>query len=101
MVKVGACEVLYHIDYVGRAVHLLDKNNGGRTLTNSIDPSWQKQFIYQEMLLTDILDFDWYCYATDGIVATYCNYNFNFIKDYSKLHAPYLDVMRQRGEYYK
>lgn len=101
MVKIDGCEILYHIDYVGKTVHLLDKNNGGRTLTNSLCDKWKKQFVFQEMLLTDVLDFDWFCYATDGIVCTFNNSNFEFVKDYTQLHKPYLEAMRQRGEYYK
>jgi|SRR3954465_9874378 hypothetical protein len=96
--KVGNTELLYYIDYVGKRIHLLDMDGQGRTsLTNAIDPTFQKLFVEQEMLMTDILEFDWICYGTDGIIASYRNYNFKFMNPkLPYLHKPFVDIMAER-----
>jgi hypothetical protein len=97
MVRVKNTDVEYFVDYINKAIHLLDGNKYTHmTLTNSIDPTWQRLFVEQEALLIDVLDFTWFCYATDGIVSTYSNYNFKFIADHTQLHQPYVEIMRQR-----
>jgi hypothetical protein len=96
--RVGNTEVLYYIDYIGKRIHLLDLDNAGRrSLTNAIDPTFQKLFIEQEMLMEDVLEFDWICYATDGIIASYKNYNFKYMNPkLPYLHAPFVEIMGQR-----
>lgn len=98
MVKVGETEIEYFIDYLERAIHILDLDfRQSRTLTNSIDPRWQKKLIYQENLLTDILDFDWILYHTDGIISLYKEYNFSFANEaVIKIHEPYKIIMLNR-----
>jgi hypothetical protein len=96
--KVGNTELLYYIDYVGKRIHLLDMDGQGRTsLTNAIDPTFQKLFVEKEMLMTDILEFDWICYGTDGIIASYSNYNFKYMNPkLPYLHKPFVDIMAER-----
>jgi hypothetical protein len=96
--KVGNTELLYYIDYVGKRIHLLDMDGQGRTsLTNAIDPTFQKLFVEKEMLMTDILEFDWICYGTDGIIAAYSNYNFKYMNPkLPYLHKPFVDIMAER-----
>ena len=99
MVKVGKTEIDYFCDYLARVIHIMDRNSyATQSLTNAIDPNWQKEFVYQEKLLKDVLDFDWYCYGTDGIVCKYSNWNFKYIADHSFLHQPFVDVMSKRKE---
>lgn len=97
MVRVKNTDVQYYVDYLNRAIHILDSNKYTHmSLTNAIDPTWQKLLIEQEQLLRDVLDFTWFCYATDGIISIYSNYNFKFVKDHSQLHQPYVETMKQR-----
>jgi hypothetical protein len=98
IMRVGNTELLYYIDYIAKKVHLLDLDEVGRTsLTNAIDIHFQKEFIEQESLLIDLLDFDWICYATDGIVAIYRDYNFKFLNPkLPYLYKEYLEVMKKR-----
>jgi hypothetical protein len=95
---VGNTEVIYFIDYLGKRVHLLDMNSPGRmSLTNAIDPTFQKKFVEQEQLLKDIIEFDWLCYGTDGIIAAYSNYNFKFVNQKLPwVHQPFVEEMIKR-----
>jgi hypothetical protein len=95
--KINNTEILYFIDYLNRGIHLLDLDRSGRmSLTNAIDPRFQQALIDHENLLQDVMDFEWYCYGTDGIIAVYRNYNFSFLKDYSIMHKPFVELMKQR-----
>lgn len=91
-------EVTYFIDYINKKMHVLDSDSPGRmSLTNAIDPHFQKRLLEQENLLQDIIDFEWFCYGTDGIIASYHDYNFKYVN--AKLpwvHKPFLDVMMKR-----
>jgi hypothetical protein len=95
---VGNTELIYFIDYIGKRIHLLDMNTPGRmSLTNSIDPTFQQKFIDQEQLLNDILDFEWICYGSDGIIASYKNYNFKFVNQKLPwVHKPFLEALAER-----
>lgn len=96
--RVGNTELVYFIDYLGKKIHLLDMDEPGRkTITNAIDPTFQQKLIEQEGLLNDVMDFDWLVYATDGIIASYRNYNFKFVNPkLPYLHQPYLEIMQSR-----
>lgn len=99
--RIGDTQLEYFIDYLNRRVHLFDLDKSGmRTVTNAIDPKFQKRFIRQEQLLSDLLDFQWICYGTDGIVVEYKEYSFSFVshKD-QRVHQPYIDKMEARGRW--
>lgn len=99
MVRVGNVDIEYHVDYLGRAIHILDKHkHSNQTLTNCIDPDWQRELIYKEQLLRDVYDFEWFCYGTDGIICSYRNWNFNFISDFTRLHQPFVEVLKARRQ---
>lgn len=99
--RIGNTQLEYFIDYLNKRVHLLDLDRSGmQTVTNAIDPKFQKRFIRQEHLLSDLLDFQWICYGTDGIVAEYKDYNFSFVPHGDqRTHQPYIEKMmlRRRG----
>jgi hypothetical protein len=98
--RIGNSELEYFIDYLNKRIHLLDLNKfGTMTLTNNLDPSFQQELINQESLLSDIMDFDWICYGTDGIITEYSHYNFKFLSyNTLLLHQPYVDKMKIRRE---
>ena len=85
-------------DYTKRIVHILDLDQGGKSVTNSIDPAWQKAVINKAKLLHNTLDFHWLCYGTDGICAEYIKYNFKFVNDPNFMHQPFVAIMKQRQE---
>jgi hypothetical protein len=97
--RVKGSDIEYHINYFARAIHVLDLNKGGKSLTNCIDPTYQQALVEQEGLLTDVLGFDWFCYGTDGTIAIYKNYNFNLVPDYTVLHQPYIQQMMKRNPF--
>lgn len=101
--RIGDSELEYFVDYLNKRIHILDLDHSGmRTLTNAIDPTFQRKFVEQEHLLSDVLDFQWLCYATDGIIAEYRNYNFKFVpRDERNLHQPYVKKMEERKNKYK
>lgn len=98
IVRINNTELEYFIDFITKKMHLLDLDNSGtKTLTNAIDPHFQQALIDQENLLQDIIDFEWLVYATDGIIASYSDYNFKFVNPkLPYLHKPYVDVMKKR-----
>lgn len=99
--RINDTELEYFIDYINKIIHLMDLDNSGtRSLTNAIDPTFQKMFIEQESLLKDVYDFKWICYGTDGIITEYRTYNFNFISSHYNelLHEPYVSKMKERTQ---
>ncbi len=95
--KIGNTEIEYHIDYVNKKMHILDLSNGFNKLTNQIDPTYQKLVIEHESLLQDVIDFEWVCYANDGYIASYMNYNFKILNPkLPYLHKPYMDIIQER-----
>jgi hypothetical protein len=95
---VNNTELVYFIDYLGKRIHILDLNFPGRTkIANAIDPIFQQKVIDEGQLLKDILDFEWFIYAHDGIIGNYKEYNFRLVNPRMPyLHKPYLDEMLQR-----
>ena len=100
--KIGKCELEYHVDYINRKIHILDLDQPmRRTLTNEISPDFQKRFVAQEELLQDCLEFDWICYGTDGIICSYSNYNFKYQNPkLPYLFEPYVKEMDNRRHPY-
>lgn len=100
---IGNSKIEYFVDYINKKVHLLDLDNfGTRSLTNAICPEFQNKLIEQENLLKDVVDFEWICYGTDGIIASYKEYNFKYCNPkLPYLHEPYKEVMKKRKERYK
>jgi hypothetical protein len=98
LMNIGNTDIEYHIDYVNKKMHLLDLNVSEiNKLTNQIDPTYQRKVIDHEGLLQDLLDFEWICYANDGYVASYLNYNFKILSPkLPYLHKPYLEIIQQR-----
>jgi hypothetical protein len=96
--RINNSELEYFIDYINKRIHLLDLDTlGMRSLTNTIDPTFQKMFIEHENLLKDVIDFQWICYATDGLIAEYKNYNFKFIPNEADIcHKPFKEKMLAR-----
>lgn len=95
MVKIDNINIEYYVDYLKRQMHLLDLENfANQSVRNCIDQTWQRKLIYQEMLLTDVMDFDWYIYALDGVVLVYRHYNLSFVDDYSQLHQAFTEKLK-------
>lgn len=96
--RLGNTSFEYFIDYINKKIHLLDLDQSRTmSLTNAIDPTFQQKLVDAECLLKDVLDFEWLCYGTDGIVASYRNYNFKFANHkLPYLHQPYLEIMTKR-----
>ena len=96
--KIDDTHFEYYVDYITKKVHLLDLNHfGTQSLTNAICPDFQAKLIEEENLLTDVIDFEWLCYGTDGIIASYKDYNFKFANyKLPYLYPPYLEVMGKR-----
>jgi hypothetical protein len=88
----------YYVDYITKKIHLLDLNNfSTMTLTNAMCPEFQAKLIEKESLLSDVIDFEWLCYGTDGLIASYRNYNFKFANSkLPYLYPPYLEKMEKR-----
>lgn len=97
--KVNKTELDYHVDYLNKKIHLLDKSGfpGQTSLTNSLDPDFKKSLIAQESLLQDVLDFDWICYSCEGFIALYTDFNFKMVSPkLPYLHEPFLKYMQQK-----
>lgn len=96
-------EIEYHIDHEQKKLHLLDLDQSGRkSLTNAIGNAFIMSLIEQEHLPLEVFKYEWICYASDGIVASYEGYNFNF-KHHSLpyLHKEYLEVMEDRKKMFR
>lgn len=87
-------ELEYYIDYMNRRIHLLDKSYPSTPeLLNVITPEFQKQFIENECLLIDVLDFDWFIYASNGIIFSYSAYRLELVNPEEKtLYKPFMNV---------
>lgn len=96
--QLGETQFEYHIDYINKKVHLLDwtqSTNGN--LVNNISPDYQKSFIKAEALLQDVIDFDWICYGSDGLITAYKNYNIKILNHkLPYLHRPYKIICEGR-----
>ena len=103
MTEIKGTKLEYFIDYINKRIHLFDLDNyGSTTLSNNLDPTFQQKLIDQECLLSDVMDFKWICYGTDGIIAEYRNYNFNIISHDMRLtHEPYIEKMKERRNHWK
>jgi hypothetical protein len=71
--KVKNLYVEYHIDYLKRQVHVLEK---GRpvyhdNLPSNIGEEFQKNLIEQGCLLKDAIEFEWLCYCSNGLVLLF------------------------------
>jgi hypothetical protein len=95
--KLDGVNFEYFIDYINNRIHIIDLDQYGTTVANSISPSWQRKLIEQELLLEDIMEFEWICYGRDGYIAKYRDYNFSYVAPNSILvHQPYLKKMEDR-----
>lgn len=90
--KVFNVEIEYHIDYLGKAVHLLETNKTiSPVLPNVISSEFQEEFVDKELLLSDVLGFEWFLYCSGGLVFAFDNYNLNLItKEDKRLNKAYL-----------
>jgi hypothetical protein len=92
----------YWIDPIEGTAHFLDLNEfGTRTITNNMSRGFISGFINQENLKAGIIDFEIYCYGTDGIVSRYIKEMNNFLYvpiDSEKLYKPFAQVMQERQE---
>jgi hypothetical protein len=97
MVKIDNVEVDYHIDYLGKKIHLLDLGpRYSNTLVNMISPDFQKKFIKKECLLIDIVTFDWILYCGSGLVILYKDFQAMLILDNQKwLYGPFLGRIKR------
>lgn len=101
--RIENTDIEYHVDYIEKKIHLLDLDRDqARSLTNTISPDFQKRMVEQEGLLQDVLNFDWICYASDGIICSYSNYNFKFMNPkLPYLFEPFIEEMVKRRVTYK
>jgi hypothetical protein len=98
-VEINNINLEYFIDYINRRVHILDLEPFGDRLLNSISPEFMRKFISAENLLIDILEFDWLCYATSGVIFSYKNYNVQFAHSETALiHQPFIEKIKKRGK---
>jgi hypothetical protein len=96
-------KIEYFIDYINRKIHILDLENfstmGG--LANKISRDFQRKLIEEENLMQDMIEFEWFCYCSNGFVLLYKDYNVVFLnKKLPWLHRPFLDVLEQRSKKY-
>lgn len=89
--KIDNIEIIYFIDYIGRKVHILEVSKSTQSILNAIGPQFQKELIEKELLLIDVMDFEWLIYALGGLVMAYKDYNLVFVdKTDKKLHSPFI-----------
>lgn len=88
----------YHVDYINKKIHLLDLSKATRgQIVNNISPDYQKRLIEAQGLMQDVIDFDWICYGSDGLITSYQNYNFKIINyKLPYLHKPYKIICEGR-----
>lgn len=97
--EIGGINLEYYIDYINRRVHILDRERIGNKLVNTISPQWMEEFIQHENLLIGLMDFDWLCYATNGIILLYKDYNIQIVSsDTSLIYRPYVEYMKNKGK---
>jgi hypothetical protein len=89
--KIDNVEFEYFIDYINKKIHLLDSGNVNmKNLINTITPEFQKLFIEKESLLADLIEFEWICYSSDGIIASYNDYSVKLMNPkLPYLHKPF------------
>lgn len=88
----------YYIDYLNRRVHVLEKGKPlySNNLPNQMGTDFQKRFIEKERILKDVLDFEWLCYSSDGLVLLYKKHNLSLASGkVERLHKPFLDVIKK------
>jgi hypothetical protein len=62
-------------------------------LLNIIDPHFQMEVIEKGYLLIDVMDFDWICYGSGGLIMEYKDYSLMFVsKEDNRLHKPFMGV---------
>lgn len=93
--KIENVDLELFIDYIGKTVHLLEISRSPYSaLLNEISPEFQKKVIEKGLLLMDVLDFDWFCYASSGLVMEYKDYGLLFVsKNENRLHKPFIGVL--------
>jgi hypothetical protein len=82
----------YYVDYVEKRIHIKDHESAHTySVMNQISPDFQKWLVREEELLIDVLEFDWYLYTGNDIVARWSDYTFKFITPTeSSVYKPYL-----------
>lgn len=92
--KLKDIEFEYFIDYINKRVHLLNRENGFKLLSDRIDYRFQKDFIEEESLLVDVIDFDWFLYEVNGIIVLYKNSNYQLVNPVMPfLHKEYVEKL--------
>jgi hypothetical protein len=92
--RINNIEVEYFVDYVGRGIHILDKSRAHyQNLLNEMSPDFQMNFIEGENLLMDVMEFDWICYGSGGLIMEFKEYGLVFVpKNDKRLHKPFMGV---------
>jgi hypothetical protein len=96
--KIDGIKLQYFIDYLEKRVHLMDMNPVGQNLANAMCPDFQKKFVEQEHLLSDVADFEWLLYV-GNLIISYQNYDIKVVN--AKLpyvHKPFLKTLEDRAE---
>ena len=58
-----------------------------------MSPEFQMNVIEGEQLLIDVLDFDWICYGSGGLIMEFKESGLMFVsKDDKRLYKPYMRV---------
>lgn len=89
----------FHVDYINKKVHLLEREKSGinQGLTNVISTDFQIQLVVKEFLLRDVIDFDWVLYCSNGLIFAFKNYSLNFVSRTEKwLYEPFTAVLAHR-----
>ena len=95
--KVENIEVEFFIDYLNKRIHVLEKGRSlyNQSLPNIIGTEFQKSFIEQQNLLIDVMNFEWFCYCSNGLVLLFKGRGLNLVSDTSEmLYKPFLDALR-------
>lgn len=88
-----------YIDYINKRIHILDMDKPNiRTVTNAMSEDYKAMLVDQMQAPKEVMDFTWLCYATDGIVSEYKDYNFKFINDKAIMFPPFQAVMVERSK---
>jgi hypothetical protein len=92
--RIENVEIEYMVDYINRCVHMADKSRHQfQGLLNVMSPEFQTNVIEGEGLLIDVMDFDWICYGSGGLIMEFKECGLVFVsKEDNRLHKPYMNV---------
>lgn len=94
--KVKNLFIEFHIDYMARQVHVLEKGRPiyHENLPNNMGEDFQKEMIEKNSLLIDTLDFEWVCYCQNGLILRFRERKLGLIsKTDNSLYKPFLDAL--------